>query len=341
MTVCESSNAGNSGCCPTTRCFPYRIAQRMTKLSYGLWLAALGIACSATATAADNPQSQIWIVSTRSAPHSGTLDDALDCLKYWRRADDCQWEPTSAESFHESYNADVPTVLFIHGNRTDSDDAVAKGMAAYRSIGSCIGDRPMRFVIWSWPAEKMCRHVREDTMLKADYSDVNSYYLARWLNQMPPGAKISLTGHSFGPRIISGALHLLAGGAVACRQLPPEIVSDWADGKRNRIRAVLMAAAVDADWLAPGHCHGSALSLVEAMLITSNPCDRVLKWYPRMERCDDSQALGFTGPCGIGDADNVKVINVACTVGKPHDFNLYCVADNVCSRWAQYTFLDQ
>ena len=116
----------------------------------------------------------------------------------------------------------MPTVVFIHGNRTDADEAVVKGWYAYESIQAETADRPFRYVIWSWPAERVCRRNKVDVQLKADYSDVESYYLAKWLDRLRPGVKVSLVGHSFGPRIITGALHLLAGGEVAGRNMSAE-----------------------------------------------------------------------------------------------------------------------
>jgi hypothetical protein len=284
--------------------------------------------------------SDVWLVSTRAEPHCGNLDESLEGLCYQRWENDCEWSPSDAKAFQSTSDTATPTVVFVPGNRTDAGWAITKGLYTYDSIRACAGDRPFRYVIWSWPADRVCRRTKADTQLKADYSDAEGYYLAQWLNQLPPGVKVSLIGHSFGPRIITGALHLLAGGEVAGRRLPSDIIAAWSKGKRNPVRAVLLAAAVDADWLAPNGCHGSALPLVEAMLITRNGCDRVLRFYPRIYGRGGPEALGSIGPCGIGDAGNVEVIDVACEVGKVHDWRDYCLAPDVCCRWSQYTFLE-
>jgi hypothetical protein len=194
-------------------------------------------------------------------------------------------------------------------------------------------------VIWSWPAERIYRRNNIDVNLKAAYSDDEGYYLALWLAELRPGVKVSLIGHSFGPRIITGALHLLASGEVAGRCLPEKTTSTWKAGKRNPIRAVLLAAGIDDAWLAPGGCHHLALSLVDRMLVTRNDCDRVLRWYSRTCGYGGIEAMGFTGPCGLTDPSKVEVLDVAGTVGKFHDWRCYCSAANMCSRWAFYTFL--
>ena len=326
-------------------CVPYCVLRTLYSVFV---LNALFILCviSSPVLGAATPASdvaaapEVWLVSTRDVPHCDDPGAAPAGLCYWRLDDDCQWSPAEAADFLATDAAATPTVVFIHGNRTDADEAIVKGWYAYEVIRAESGCRPFRYVIWSWPAERVCRRTRPDTQLKVDYSDVESYYLAQWLDQLQPGVKVSLIGHSFGPRIITGALHLLAGGEVAGRSLPPGTVAAWAGGKRNPVRAVLLASALDADWLAPSGCHGRALLLAEQMLVTCNGCDRVLRWYPRLYGRGGPEALGFVGPCGIDDAENVEVVDVACTVGKIHDWRNYCSAANLGDRWAHYMFLD-
>ena len=67
-------------------------------------------------------------------------------------------------------------------------------------------------------------------------------------------------------------MQLLAGGSIACRSLPAEVVLRRAQGTAA-FRVVLMAAACDADWLLPGRRDGQVLPLVDRMLVTTNGCD--------------------------------------------------------------------
>ena len=203
----------------------------------------------AIAARAGERAEDVWVVSMRCVPRCGPLQSAPEGIRYWRLQDDCRLEQAEAADFQA--DGTTPTVVFIHGNDTDADQAVTKGMYAYRSIRGAVGDRAFRYVIWSWPSERVCRRNRNDVPLKAAFCDVESYYLAAWLNTLPAGTKVGLAGHSFGPRIIAGAAHLLAGGTIAGRQLPAETVAAWKSGKRNPLRAVLLAAAVDAGSFAP------------------------------------------------------------------------------------------
>ncbi len=297
----------------------------------------LGIAFPANA---GETACQVWLVSTRGLPHGDDLDQAPPQLDYWRLNDQCEWSAADAKAFQATDDPAVPTAVFIPGNRSDADDAVEKGWFMYQAIRAP-GDRPLRYVIWSWPADRAFRRNRPDVRLKAARSDVEAWYLAQWLAQLRPGVRVSLIGHSFGPRIITGAMHLLGGGQLAGRSLPEDTVAAWTAGKRNRIRAVLLAAALDVDWLAPGGCHERALSMIDQMLVTRNGCDRVLRWYPRMYGRGGPPALGFVGPCGVEEAKNIEVVDLSATVGRFHDYRCYCCDPAVFCRWARYTFLEE
>ena len=171
-------------------------------------------------------QHEVWLLSTRGMPDCPCADEA-SAIRYWRLMDDCQWVPADAGEFHAGDDPATPTVVYIHGNRTDADEAVSNGCYVDQAIQCQAAERPFRFVIWSWPADRACRRNRPDVQLKADRSDADAYYLARWLQELRPGVKVSLVGHSFGPRIIAGAMQLLAGGELAGQCLSADIVASW------------------------------------------------------------------------------------------------------------------
>lgn len=311
-------------------------------LSIGLLFAigfVLGLSGSMASTAAGADQ-QAWLISTRCAPRCGDGEDAATAIRYWRLADDCTWSCADSADFQAADNAAVPTIVFLHGNQTDSEEAVMKAWYCLNEIRSQVGDRAFRFVIWSWPADRMLRRARRDAQLKTVFSDVESHYLAHWLSQIRPGVKVSLIGHSFGPRIIGGAMHLLAGGEIAGKRLPAEKTKDWTTQRRNPVRAVLLAAAIDAHGLAPGGRYGLGVALLDQILITQNGCDRALRWYPRLYGRGGHEALGAVGPCGLAD-ENVEVVDLSCAVGKTHDWRCYCSALSDRDLWKKYTFLDE
>jgi hypothetical protein len=300
----------------------------------------LAILLAAISVRAAETSPQVWYLSTRAAAHCGQLDDPAEAVCYWRLKEDCDWEAMQAKDFHAGHENAMPTVIFIPGNQTDADEAVEKGWYVYQTICAESDGKPFRYIIWSWPSDRVCRHNRPDVQLKATYCDAESYYLAAWLRGVQRGGKVSLVGHSFGPRIITGALHLLAGGELACRALPLDAAAENKSAKPMRIRAVLLADASDADSLAPWGCNGLAPSLLDESLITCNCCDRVLKWYPRMYGRRGPQAIGFVGPCCVEDPQKFAVLDVSGAVGRTHDYRCYCSALSMFGCWAHYTFLD-
>jgi esterase/lipase superfamily enzyme len=312
---------------------------RIARWTFCITAAALLLA-AAIARADESPRGQTWLIDTRCLERCDAAAESLQSFGF-RRMDDCRWTAAAAEDFFAAV-ADapaLPVVVFIHGNNTDAAEAVEKGLFVRRSIRAAACRDDFHFVIWSWPAERTCRRHRADAELKADRADDESRLLAVWLDRLPPRAKVSLIGHSFGPRIIAGALHLLAGGEFAGGKLPPETIAAWTEGNRNPIRAVLLAAAFDADSFAPGGEHSLALSLVEDAVVTRNCRDRILRWYTRTD-CSAGEAMGLVGPRGVQDADNLRVLDVSCSVGRKHDWRCYCSAADVAAQWARYAFLE-
>jgi len=303
-----------------------------------LWpLAAPARAESAVANSSN--RQELWIINTRCVGSCGWQCVQPTDFGYQRL--DCQegWQGVDGQAFFETGSADVPTCFYIHGNRVNPCDAVNEGQYLYRLLCDAAGNRPFRLVIWSWPAAQIRGRIRDDVQIKAGRSDVQAYYLAQCVDRMAPDVRVSMMGHSFGARTISGALHILAGGAVAGRALEAR-----EDRPRRAVRAVLVAAALDNGWLLPGRRNGQALEQVEQMLITRNGNDRVLKWYPLMYGRGGPQALGFTGPACPGwlgeDRCKLEVLGVSCSVGNGHGWFEYLCSWPVRCRLPWYAFVE-
>ncbi len=100
---------------------------------------------------------------------------------------------------------------------------------------------------------------------------------------------------------------------------------------------VLIAAAVDNDWILPGHCHGRALSVVDRLLLVNNGCDRILARYHWLYgRRSCAEALGYTGLVGGGqlgaELSKITQFDACCNVGTDHDWALYFGSPAVVGR---------
>jgi hypothetical protein len=327
-----------------------RFARRVTNGWAGTALRiAILIALSMTARAAEvppaaAPATQVWLVDTRCAPGCGDLEAGLARINYWRLTESSgcgQWQASDAAAFQASADPALPTVVLIHGYGTDPDWAVHHGNDV-RSLLQQVGcGRSFRLVIWSWPAERGTRGlrgIRDDIQMKVCRSDVEAYYLARSLAAMPRGEPLSMIGFSLGARAATGSLQLLVGGTAGGRTLPPASLQAWSSSGLRPIRVMLLAAAVDDDWFEPSAGGAIAPLQVQRILVTENCGDRVLKFYSRLYGRGGPEAVGRVGPPSSAGG-KLEVVNVACDVGRKHDFLRYEEASPICRRLAWYTFL--
>jgi hypothetical protein len=285
-----------------------------------------------TITLVDAPACEVWFISTRGAGCPAPGGPVR--LGYWRRGEHGQWIEAEAGQFLAEDDPTTPTCFYIHGNRASFGESRAEGLQVYHGLtANMCAHQPFRFVIWSWPADQI-KGVLEDARVKAHRCDTEAYHLAWLIDQMPPDEPVSLIGYSFGARLATGALHILGGGQVAGRALHPRVHPD-----RSPVSGVLIAAALDNFWLAPGSRHGLALTQVHSLLVFVNPTDKVLKRYHLLYgKRAGQQALGATGVAGgLGPARMlVDQVNVSGWVGTSHDIERYLCSSAVMSRVARY-----
>ncbi|MEI8371197.1 MAG: hypothetical protein WCJ35_00010 [Planctomycetota bacterium] len=298
-------------------------------------------AIAAEISPATAPVTQVWLLNTRSTPGCGDLEAGLSKITYSRLDESCgggHWQPSDAAVFQASALPNVPTIVLIHGNGSDEDWAVRHGNELYGLMKQRASGCPFRLIVWSWLADRELRRIRLDVQIKVRRSDVEAYYLARVLPNLPKGTPLSLVGYSLGCRTASGALHLLAGGSVAGRKLSSEVLSAWNQGGLRPIRVMMVAAAMDANWLEPCGPRGLAPLAVERILVVKNGSDRVMKLYTRLYGRHGPEALGHVGPTGTAGG-KLEVVDVSCEVGRKHDFDRYQESLPVYQRLAWYTFL--
>lgn len=239
-------------------------------------------------------------------------------------AGDRRWQPLDLDGFL-SFDPSVTTIIFVHGNQIAPGDAKNEGLATYRTIILHGCDAPrIRFVIYSWPSSKV-GGLLYDVREKAARTEPSGYHLAWLLDQMPVETPIGLVGFSFGARIITGGLHILAGGSLGgtC------VLSDHVHPNRAPMNVVLMAAALNSYWLAEGEHHGLAMTEVSRMLLINNCEDRAMRYYDMITPGPGGpQALGLCGPTRISPQSAGKILNrdVSNYVGPEHEYLRYLCA---------------
>jgi hypothetical protein len=275
---------------------------------------------------------QIWVISTRRLGCTTFIDTAPNFGVQLRLADG-SWTPSSIAGFIAADDASIPTCFVMHGNQTDAALAVAQGMRAYRALTASLPpEQPLRFVIWSWPSDRI-HGILKDVRIKAARTTTEGIYLGWTLHQLNPQTPVSLVGFSYGARIATGALHVVAGGNLSGFAVPTSQPS------RAPIRAVLVAAALHNHWLAEGHYHGRALEVVDQMLLVKNSCDSALKRYRFVDTSLSAEALGYTGPTGWSPHyDKIRQVDACCDLGKSHDWELYLASPRYGALMRQYAW---
>ena len=283
---------------------------------------------------ADLPHDQIWLVSTRRLCSSQF--DVSD-LSVSRLESDGTWMSSNVDELYATDNPHIPTCVWIHGNQVPSSLARQRGLNVYqRIVASATDEQPLRFVIWSWPSNR--KHgILADVRAKAARTNMDGYYLAWFLSNMHPEAPVTMVGFSFGPRIMTGALHLLGGGSLNGRALPEDALV-----ARRPIRNVMMASALHSNWLRPRAIHGRALSQVDHMLLLNNSCDPILQWYRFISRCSNPEALGYRGlscpNCTEEELSRITQRNVCCSVGRRHEYGPYIYSNTLMAATRRYVF---
>jgi hypothetical protein len=270
----------------------------------------------------------IWMVSTRCLACGCASKPAEQDFRFLRYdpAGGCQeaaWDAWSSEEV-----AGTATVIYVHGNRIEAGEVLGRGWTAYRALLRAAPDAPpLRFVIWSWPSDKVHGpRPRRDAQVKAARTHCESYYLADFMSRLNPDTSLRLLGYSFGGRIVSGALHLTGGGTLGPFQL-----ADANSRPPNSLRVVLLAPAMDNHWWLPGRYHGDCFSQVDQLLLLYNSCDPVLRFYSRLDRGRGAPALGYSGFCWTSrlgeNAERLEQTNVCCQIGKTHDEDAYFASE--------------
>jgi hypothetical protein len=246
-----------------------------------------------------------------------------------------RWMHSDLDSFVAS-DPSVATIIFINGNQITPSDAMSEGLTVYRRLIRFGCDAPkIRFVIFSWPSAKV-PGLLNDVRVKAARTGPAGCQLAWLIDQMPAETPVSLIGFSFGARIITGGLQILAGGNLGGSLALQERVHP----DRPPMNVVLIAAALHAHWLGTGQHHGLAMTQVDRMLLLNNCQDRAMVYYDWLTPGRGGpQALGLRGPTCIDSegASKIRQRDMSGYVGAQHDLMLYLCGSGPLSQIWTYT----
>jgi hypothetical protein len=281
-----------------------------------------------------------WIASSwkcrQTAPHGCSCGD----LEFYYRAGDGATQPLNREAFHASLTPGTPVLIVVHGSFTNWRGLCQDCGPVYQWIRNANPSRPLAVIFYTWPSSAPIMYEPHlDVAILGMRATFNSVYLGDLVARLPAGHPICIMGHSHGARMTAAALHLLAGGEVDDTHLtflpPPE----------QRIRAVLVAGALDHHWMDPGQRYGMALCRTECLLYLRNDHDIVLSIYP-MRRLFSRRALGESGLTRRDHERlgylNSKVVQLDVTpiIRTGHMWNNYYVHPEIASAIAPFVYFD-
>ena len=245
----------------------------------------------------------------------------------------------SMQSLLASLQPGVPVCIGVHGSFIKESEVRSLTTERFRRIGSGEGSRPFHFIALHWPSDlgvPIFPATRTHGLGKR--AEFNGIYLAQVIGMIPETNPICLAGHSHGTRVVSSALHLLAGGNVR-----GHCVSD--NCPTRRMRAVLGASAIDSHWLSPGEKYGLALNRLECLLNFRTRHDIALAVYPLQDPLMH-HALGQTGfrPSQLSrmgqNRNKIREMDVTRYVGFRHDVASYFPHDSIWRAMSPYIHFD-
>lgn len=264
------------------------------------------------------PGDEIYLVSTRCLSGGCGWTSAAESAQVWRYEVGAGWRAADWQELTTTASPSNWTSVYVHGNDMDRHWAERRGWEMYHELTRRLSlEQNVRHVIWSWPTEgRSLREVREH----AQRADVEAYYLASYLATIPPTEQVSLSAFSLGARVVSGACHLMGGGALRGRALPQT--------QRNvhGYRVVYFSAGLTYSALCSSGLHGQALEVTDRLLNIYNSADKVLKFYHLATRRRGDQAAGYVGfYLASYQREKVRQVNAAHLLGREHSWdNLIC-----------------
>lgn len=236
---------------------------------------------------------RFWIVETRECPQVMGSDPwaKLKVLHFDAEGQLVPRDP--GELFAQAVGR--PVFIQVQGSLTTPDIALGGLMWSAAWLRENQALPPDAVVIaFDWPSQRVYDSDYRDINEKGRRAYVAGYHLAKFLLEFPSSGRITLLGQSYGGRVVPSALHLLGGGCLNSQDHDSPV---RLPGLRPdlQLRAIILAAASDHDWLNPEQRFDRALHACEGLLNLYNRRDEALAQYPLLWRSGHQRALGRLG----------------------------------------------
>ena len=204
--------------------------------------------CVGNNTICVDPQDEIWLVSAHQAQCKGCCVAARGkqpaSIEFeTQQLVGSQWQPQSFSDLAISHQSDPGhvTVMVFHGNNTNNEWALTRGMQFYDQIygQNPDGRTPVRLVIVAWESEKVLPRPCPDYKLKSARAAALGADVGALLGDLG-GSRPVLVGYSLGCQIVLSTLTELAASecqtSIQCQHgfhvavIAPALEGDFACG---------------------------------------------------------------------------------------------------------------
>ena len=240
--------------------------------------------CVGTDTICVEPRDEVWIVSTRQSDLNRCdqcRDDAGFETTRLIHNDWCSREFSDLATCHQQDPEHV-TVIIVHGNNTNEDWAVTRGMQFYEMMfGRVPCNRPpIRFVILEWESEKALHRPAPDYRLKSVRAVALAPRIGSMLNLLG-GERPLLVGYSLGAQVVLSTLADLAANEGCADSI--------ANGVEQGFHVALIAPALDANFACRQLAEVRNNPLIRDAELFVNRNDRAVRasLFINRKRCDD------------------------------------------------------
>lgn len=265
------------------------------------------------------PQDEVWVISAREC--SGCSDRS--CLKVEQLVDS-QFHCRTLDALVNAHQTDRSrsTLLYVHGNLTDRQFGVARGVQFYETLFNGDDDLcpapPVRMVLWLWKSEKELKRLYSDYLIKSRRSVEMSGPLSCTIEALGD-CRMTVIGFSLGTQVVISALETLEARG-ACRMSP------------GGLKLGFIAPAVDPEFACRTSKTPTGSSVAERSTVFFNRHDRALRALRSIvwRECPDAHIrlpdLILSGRLPVGQTTLTDVTSQTC--GK-HSIKLYAGSETI------------
>lgn len=257
------------------------------------------------------PQDEIWFMNARECDGAETDLCRLKVSKLVG-SDLVERDLSQLTAAHASGD-EFTTVLYIHGNQTNEEFAMARGLQVYRNAFATKAHLrgPVRYVIWAWKSEQERVRFYPDYLVKSDRSVQLGETFAATLNQFSDRNMV-VFGFSLGVQVVLSAFD--------SPQLDPR------EGDPTRYQVAFAAPAINSKFVACHSLKAFGVTPVQQTLVFTNRKDRAIRAAQLIIRRETSTKEATIA--GLSDAGKLNIgavtaIDVFEESGRFHSIERY------------------